>query len=567
MQISISSKNLKKIILIFLVIYTLVFAEAPDPVRARNGMVVSASELASKVGLHILKKGGNAVDAAVATGFALAVTYPSAGNLGGGGFMVIHLNDGRNVTIDYREKAPVSAHRNMFLDSLGNYDPELSSEGVTSSGVPGSVAGLLYALEEYGTMKLADVIQPAINLAQNGFQLDYRTARSFASMLDAFSKYPSSFKVFSKDGEPYNEGEIFRQPDLAKTLKLIKEKGRDGFYKGETADLIVKQVQSNGGYITHEDLAKYNAVEREPVTGTYRGYEIVSMAPPSSGGIVLIEMLNILENYEFKQEDWGSSKYIHHLVEAMKYAYADRTVHLGDEDFYPVPKEWLLSKEYAKEIFNKITEEATPSDQISAGVPPANESEETTHYSVYDAFGNAVSTTTTINSSYGNKIVVDGAGFLLNNEMDDFSAKPGEPNQFGLRGAEANSIQPEKRMLSSMTPTIVLQEKKPYLIVGSPGGSTIMTVVLQVILNCIDFKMDIQNAINQPRIHHQWLPDEIQPERYALPLDVKNNLISMGYKIGRTRSLGRAEGIIIDHENNIIYGATDPRGNGSAEGF
>jgi gamma-glutamyltranspeptidase / glutathione hydrolase len=482
--------------------------------------------------------------------------------------MVVHTQDGKNIAIDYREKAPLAASRDMYLDEEGNFDIRLSTEGTTSSGVPGSVAGLIHALENYGTMSLADVIQPAINLAELGFPLSYKTSGSFKSVLKQMD-YPSSLKVFSKDGIPYEEGEIFKQPDLAQTLKLIKEKGRDGFYKGTTAQKIVDQVQSLGGYITLEDLEKYQSVERTPVIGSYRGHTVVSMSPPSSGGIVLTQLLNILENINFTKDDWGSSKHIHFLSEAMKYAYADRSLHIGDSDFYNVPADWLTSKEYAKEIFNRINaESAIPSTEIFPGEPLVLlENEETTHYSVYDSFGNAVSTTTTINSWYGNKIVVEGAGFLLNNEMDDFSSKPGTANQFGLLGGEANSIQPEKRMLSAMTPTIILKDDKPFLIAGSPGGSTIITVVLQVIMNCIDFGMDIQTAINQPRIHHQWFPERIDFEEFGLTLDVKQNLTSKGHIIGFRRSLGRVEGIMIDHSNKIIYGATDPRGYGAAVGF
>jgi gamma-glutamyltranspeptidase/glutathione hydrolase len=561
-----------KFILVFTAFYLLTFtikAESPDPVRAKNGMVVSASKLASKVGLEILKRGGNAVDASVAVGFALAVTYPVAGNLGGGGFMVIRLHDGTTTTVDYREKAPLAAREDMFLNEKGEFVLKLSSEGVLSSGVPGSVAGLIYALEKYGTMRLEQVIQPAINLAMDGFPLDYRSAASFKSTMSEFKKYPSSLKVFSKNGISYEEGEIFKQPDLAKTLLRIKENGKDGFYSGETAELLVKQIRSLGGIITLEDLKKYTPVERIPVTGNYRGYEIISMGPPSAGGIALIQMLNVLENFIFNKEEWGSSRYLHMLVEAMKYVYADRSVHLGDEDFYPVPKDWLLSKEHAKEIFAKINfDKAIPSSEIN---PLSDgyfeESTETTHYSIYDSYGNAVSTTTTINSGYGNKIIVDGAGFLMNNEMDDFSSKPGAQNQFGLLGNEANAIQPEKRMLSSMTPTIVLKDNKPFMIIGSPGGSTIMTVVLQVILNCLDFTMDIQKAIDQPRIHHQWLPDEIRYEEFGLTIDVIEKLQKLGHKFGKPTSLGRAEGIIIDRLNNIIYGATDPRGFGAAAGY
>ena len=569
MQMSIYSK---KVFLVFCILFFVpefsVRADAPDPVRRKNGMVVSASNLASKVGLQVLKKGGNAVDAAVAVGFALAVTYPSAGNIGGGGFMVIHLKDGKNITIDYREKAPINAASEMYFDEKGSVDTNKIQEGVLSSGVPGSVAGLIYALEKYGTLKLADVIQPAINLAEIGFPLEYRLAQSFKSYLDYFKKYESSLKIFSKNGLPYLEGEIFKQPDLAFTLKQIKEKGRDSFYKGKVAELIVQQSKKLGGIITLEDLENYQAVERQAITGSYKEFEVVSMGPPSAGGIGLIQLLNVLENLNFSKAEWGSSKYIHVLVEAMKYVYADRSVHLGDEDFYPVPKGWLLSKRYSKEIFGKISDEAIASEKVFAGNPKLyKESEETTHYSVYDGQGNAVSTTTTINSGYGSKVVADGAGFLLNNEMDDFSVQPGFANQFGLIGSKANSIEPGKRMLSSMTPTIILKDGFPYLIAGSPGGSTILTVVLQVILNCIDFKMDIQEAINQPRFHHQWLPDQIDYEEFGMAVDVIDNLVKRGHKIGQIKSLGRVEGILIDIENNIIFGATDPRGFGSAEGY
>lgn len=562
----------KKILLIFSFLFFVsvfsVRADAPDPIRSKNGMVVTASNLASKVGLQILKKGGNAVDAAVAVGFALAVTYPSAGNIGGGGFMVIHLKDGKNITIDYREKAPLGSANTIYFDEKGNIIPEKIQEGILSAGVPGSVAGLIYALEKYGTMKLAEVIQPSINLAEMGFPLEYRLAQSIKSNLDYLKKYESSLKVFTKNGLPYLEGDVFKQPDLAFTLKQIKERGRDGFYKGKVAELIVQQCQILGGIISKEDLENYHPVERQPILSNYKGYEIISMGPPSAGGIGVVQMLNVLENFNFNKTEWGSSRYIHTLVEIMKYVYADRSVHLGDEDFFPVPKGWLISKQYAKEIFGKISDEAIPSEKIFAGNPKLyKENEETTHYSVYDGQGNAVSTTTTINSGYGSKVVVDGAGFLLNNEMDDFSAKPGFANQFGLIGSNANSIEPGKRMLSSMTPTIILKDGLPYLIVGSPGGSTILTVILQALLNCLDFKMDIQEAISQPRFHHQWLPDQIDYEEFGMSLDVKDNLVKRGHKIGQVKSLGRVEGILIDKENNIILGATDPRGFGAAEGY
>ncbi|MDX1701379.1 MAG: gamma-glutamyltransferase, partial [Melioribacteraceae bacterium] len=524
-------------------------ATSGRPISSKNGMVVSACSHASNVGVKILKSGGNAIDAAVGIGFALAVTYPYAGNLGGGGFMVLHLQDGHNTAIDYREKAPIAAHKDMYLDSEGNFIPELSQKGATSVGVPGSVAGLIYALEKYGSMSLETVIQPAIELAKNGWKIDRYTASSFSNAMPRFKEYPSSYKIFTKNGEEYKEGDNFIQNDLAWTLQQIKERGNDGFYKGRIAELLVDQVSKLGGFITMDDLEKYEPVEREPIRGTYRGHNIISMGPPSSGGIALIELLNILEYFNIDENEWGSSSYINKLAETMKYVYADRTYHLGDEDFYPVPRNKLISKEYALNIFKKLKPYAVPSEEINTEIPEAIiESTETTHYSVYDKDGNAVSVTTTINSGFGSKIVVEGAGFLLNNEMDDFSAKPGEPNQFGLLGSRANSIQSQKRMLSAMTPTIVLKDDKPFIIVGSPGGSTIITVVLQVIMNCIDFDMNIQQAVNAPRIHHQWFPDKIYLERHAVSKDASENLIKMGYELANRnntfRILGSAQAIM-----------------------
>ncbi len=549
-----------------LLVSVLTFAQNPDPVRGKNGMVVSASKIASEVGIQILKKGGNAIDAAVAVGFALAVTYPAAGNIGGGGFMVIHFNDGRNTSIDYREKAPMYANETMYLDSNGNFLPNLSQEGEISSGVPGSVAGLTYALEKYGTLPLKDVIKPAIKLAEKGFILDYKLVHSINAFYSDFMKYPSSMKIFTKNGKPFEEGDKFVQKDLAKTLKLISAKGRDGFYKGKVADKIVNQMRNTGGLITYEDLENYKAVERDPIISTFKGYKVITMGPPSGGGVILLQSLNVLENFEFNKDEWNSSEYIHKLVETFKYAYADRSKHLGDSDFYPVPLVELLNKDYSQRIFTQIGYNATPSSEISPGeFPKYDESQETTHYSVVDKFGNAVSVTTTINSSYGAKVVVEGAGFLLNNEMDDFSAKPGEPNQFGLTGSEANKIEPGKRMLSSMTPTIILKDEKPILILGSPGGSTIPTAVLQVIMNYLIFGMQVQAAVNSPRIHHQWLPDRIDYENRAILNDVKENLIKRNHILGELRTLGRVEAIAI--ENGMLFGATDPRGYGGAVGY
>ncbi len=558
-----------KILVILVLVCSATFlGKSQDPVRAKNGMVVSASDIASMVGVSILEKGGNAIDAAVAVGFALAVTYPQAGNIGGGGFMVIHLENGNSTTIDYREKAPSSAFRDMFLDERGEYDESKSTQGWSSSGVPGSVAGLLYALDNYGTMELKEIIEPAIKLADIGFPIDYRFARTLNSYKNQFSKNDATKKIFTSEFGKFIAGDLFVQTDLAYTLKLISEFGIEGFYEGPVAKLISQQSSNNGGYITLEDLSNYEPEEREPVYGKYRGYKIISIGPPSSGGIALIETLNALENFNIEKSDWGSSKYIHNVTEILKYVYADRSKHLGDEDFYSVPKEWLLSKERGKEIASKISQYAKPSIEIFPGKQLKEESEETTHYNVIDIKGNIVSTTTTLNSTFGNKIVVDGAGFIFNNEMDDFSAKPGTPNQFGLLGGEANSIEPNKRMLSAMTPTIILdQDDEPFMAIGSPGGSTIITVVLQVILNVIDFGMNIQTAIDMPRFHHQWMPDQIDYEPFGMSEDVKNSLVETGHKLGRLRFLGRAEGIIIDNKNGIFWGASDPRGYGKAVGF
>jgi gamma-glutamyltranspeptidase/glutathione hydrolase len=557
-----------RLLFVLLLIVPRTFAASREPVRGKNGMVASPNDLATLVGVEILKKGGNAVDAAVAVGFALAVTYPAAGNLGGGGFFVIHLADGLNTTIDFREKAPLAATRDMFLDENGNFVQEKSLTGGLASGVPGTVAGLLLALEKYGTMPLQEVIQPAIDLAKDGFILSYHMARSFNEQQKYFEKYPSSRKIFRDTEHPFVEGELFIQTDLAKTLGKIRDNGRKGFYEGDVAEMIVAEVNKNGGRMTFRDLKNYNAVERPPVTGTYRGYEIVSMGPPSAGGIALIESLNALENFNFDKTEWGSSSYIFKIVEVLKHVFADRSKYVGDEDFVKVPKKWLLSKERGKEIFEQVGDKATPSKKIFPGkVRIFDDKHETTHYSIADAEGNAVSATITLNSWYGNKIVVDGAGFLLNNEMDDFSAKPGTPNQFGLTGSEANSIQPGKRMVSSMTPTIVLKDNKPFLVVGSPGGSTIITTVLQVILNVLDFNMNVQQAVDLPRFHHQWLPDRIDYERFGMPKDVKENLIKLGEHIGKQRMLGRVQAIKIDWEKGVFYGASDPRSFGTAEGI
>lgn len=565
MRTSVFSKIILLIALLLFLSFSDGFAQVKSQ-RSENGMVVSANSLASDVGASILKKGGNAVDAAVATAFALAVTYPAAGNIGGGGFMVIHLADGKNTTIDFRETAPAKSFKNMYLDENGNFNPKLSQEGWTSTGVPGTVAGLLYTLEKYGTMKLAEVIQPAIDLAENGFELDYSSAEYLKGSIGDFLKYESSRKIFTKNGEPFQPGDSLVQKDLANTLKLIRDKGRNGFYSGEVANKFIEESDKNNGCFTKSDLENYKPVEREPLTGDYKGYKIVAMGPPSSGGIIILQALNLTAYYNFSKAEWGSSKYIHTLTEIFKHVFADRAKHMGDSDFYPVPVDFLLSPRYAKIIHDSISDKATPSAEIYPGEPAMLEHEETTHFSVADKFGNAVSTTYTLNGAFGNKIVVDGLGFLLNNEMDDFSAKPGEPNQFGLVGSEANSIQPGKRMLSSMSPTIVLKDEKPFLVIGSPGGSTIPTATLQVLLNVVEFGMGIERAIALPRFHHQWLPDQIDYEKFGMSEDVKNNLISRGQKIGWERGLGLVEGIEIDSAG-VFWGASDPRGSGKASGY
>jgi gamma-glutamyltranspeptidase/glutathione hydrolase len=557
-----------------LLVLTLLFPSLPSaasrkPVKAKNGMVVSADPLASKAGLEILKQGGNAVDAAVAVGFALAVTYPAAGNIGGGGFMNIRMADGRCFAIDYREKAPAAASRDMYLDSAGNFNSTLSEFGHRASGVPGAVAGMLTGLELFGTMERGKVIGPAYELASKGFPLLPELAEDLNWGRKQFLKFPGSTKYFVSRDSAYREGDIWKQNDLGKTLKRIIDTGRDGFYKGTTADLIVAEMKRGGGLISHADLENYQAIVREPLKGTYRGYEIISQPPVSSGGTALLQLLNILEGYDLRSSGHNSAATVHRYIEAMRRVYADRAEHLGDPEFYSVPVPWLISKAYADERRATIdTLKASSSKDVSHGTPPRMESEQTTHYSVVDKWGNCVSVTTTINGGFGCFVAVDGAGFLLNNEMDDFSAKPGVPNMFGALGNVANEIQPGKRMLSSMTPTIVTKDGKPFMVIGTPGGTTIITTVMQVICNVIDFEMNIQQAIDAPRIHHQWSPDLTYFERRGLSKDTIEKLEAMGHTLSERRgSSGLAEGIIIDAERGLLYGATDPRGYGLAIGY
>jgi len=535
--------------------------------QGTGAMVSSRSDIASEVGSEIMARGGNAIDAAVATGFALAVTYPSAGNLGGGGFMVIYPANGDVVTLDYREKAPAAAHRDMFLDAEGNVDRDLAVNSRQSAGVPGSVAGLLEALEKYGTMTPAEVIAPAIRLAEEGFVLNNDLASQFRGNMNSFRRYPASMAVFTRDGTPYESGHLWRQPDLAKTLKAIAEQGRNGFYTGPVADFIVSDMVANNGLITHADLQNYEPVWREPVHGAYRGYDIWSMPAPSSGGVLLVQMLNMLEPYALNELGWGSKETLHLMIEAQRRAYADRAEFLGDPDFVEVPSAMLTSKAYALTRFSSFDPaQASLSENIAAG-PWPEESPQTTHYSVMDNQGNGVSVTTTLNRSYGNKIVVPGAGFLLNNEMDDFSSKPDAPNSYGLIGREANEIQPGKRMLSSMTPTVVSKDGVPVLLTGSPGGSTIINTVFQVVLNFIDHGMSVEQAVASPRIHHQWLPDVVRYENGAMTEAVEAELESMGHQglNGSPFPIGDANSI--SSRNGLIEGVSDPRNEGGVAGF
>jgi gamma-glutamyltranspeptidase / glutathione hydrolase len=561
-----------------------------EPVRAENGMVVSAQIDASEAGVQILRQGGNAIDAAVATGFALAVTYPVAGNVGGGGFMVIRMADGTTTSFDYRETAPAAAHRDMYLDEEGNAVAAWSRRGHLASGVPGAVAGMLEAHERHGSLPLETVLEPAIRLAADGYVLSRRQATLLNNFRTRFEQFESTARYFTKadvSGQ-FEEGEIFKQEDLADVLRRIRDEGRDGFYRGTTADLIVAEMERGGGIITHEDLARYQAVEREPVVSHYRGHRIISMAPPSSGGIAVAQLLNAVEPYNIRNMGHNSSATVHLLGEAMRRAYADRAEWLGDPDYFDVPIDELISKSYTAERMESFRPwQADSSVAFEHGDPLALESTETTHYSVVDRDGHAVSVTTTINGSFGSYVVVDGAGFFLNNEMDDFSAKPGVPNMFGLVGNEANAIEPGKRMLSSMTPTIVEDPAGQLkMVIGTPGGATIITTVFQVIMNVLDHGMDIQQAVSAGRVHHQWLPDELRFERFALQQDVADNLVGRGWTVVQRGVWGRADGIVVEceaerstgdpssletlvttQEGCVLYGGADPRGEDVAVGY
>lgn len=545
-------------------------SNAVEPLHAEHGMVVSASREASEAGVAMLRAGGNVVDAAVATGFALAVTFPEAGNLGGGGFLVAVFADGREIALDFREMAPAAAKRTTFLDAHGDVVEGLSLRSPLASGVPGSVAGLLRAWADYasGAITREELLAPAIALAEDGFAITATFAQALNKRRAFFERDAAAAKVFvRRDDAPWRDGDVLRQPDLAATLRRIARDGADGFYAGKTADLLAALMARTGGLITRADLAAYKPVYREPVVGSFRDYRIVSMPPPSSGGVLLLQMLNMLDTLPFDGLAHNSAPYVHLLTEVARRAYADRAMHLGDPDFWPVPVEMLTDPEYALARAADISSDrATPSGEVAAGKAAViSESLETTHYSVADAAGNAVAVSTTLNASYGSGILVEGAGFFLNNEMDDFSLKPGVPNLYGLVGGEANAVAPGKRMLSSMTPTIAVRAGKPALVLGSPGGSTIITTVLQVFLNVASHGMDIGDAVAAPRVHHQWLPDRIVYEDGALNTATVEHLQAMGHDLQETDKIGQANCLSV--EDGRVHGAPDSRGENAAVGF
>jgi gamma-glutamyltranspeptidase / glutathione hydrolase len=530
------------------------------PVEAKHGMVVSAHALASEAGVEVMKAGGNAIDAAIATGLALAVVQPGAGNIGGGGFMVIVMKDGRSFAFDFREKAPGAARKEMYLDASGKYVKNSNHEGYRAVGVPGTVAGFDLALRKLGTKSWKELTVSAIRLAEGGFTLSPSMDADFKNMKRDFEKYSSTAKIFLKNnGLPYTKGDLWRQPDLAKSLKLIQKYGRDGFYKGTTAHLIAEDMKMHGGLITEEDLAEYQAVERAPIHGTYRGYDIISMPPPSSGGVALIEMLNILEGYDLKSAGHNTAASLHLLAEAMRNAYRDRAEYLGDPDFVAsIPVEKLTSKENAKKIRESINLQHASKSTLGKHVG-ASESSETTHYSVVDSEGNAVVVTYTLEQWYGSRIVAEGTGIMLNDEMGDFNPIPGVTDSTGFIGTKPNLVEPGKRMLSSMTPTIILQNGKPWVLLGAVGGRTIINSVLQGVLNLVDYQMNIVEAIEAGRIHHQWLPDHIVMERSVSTGDLRMKLEAMGHRIERTFRLGPMNGLMIDPKTGVREGAADSR--------
>lgn len=533
-----------------------------------NAAVVTAEKRASMVGRDILLQGGNAVDAAVAVQFALAVTLPRAGNIGGGGFMVVHLADGTSRALDFREQAPLKADENMYMRN-GEYVARLSREGGLASGVPGVVDGMLKALEEYGSLPLEQVIQPAIELAREGYRLSYKQAEDLNRYARFFRKYEGSANYFIQNDTPkkWKEGDLFPQPDLAGTLQRVADHGRSGFYEGETANLLVKEIEEQGGIISHEDLQRYESVWRDPVKASFHGYDLYIMPPPSSGSIAIAQILEMLQPYNLQDMGFNSAEYVHLLTEAMRRAFADRAHFLGDPDFVDIPKEELVNPAYNRkrmESFN--SRKASSSDDVGHGNIPYGESVETTHYSIIDENGNAVAVTTTLNGSFGSKVAVSGAGFLLNNEMDDFTAEPGEPNMFGLIQGKANAIEPGKRMLSSMSPAIVTKNNSVRMVLGAAGGPRIITATLHNFLNMAVFDMNPAQAISAPRFHHQWMPDTLYYEKFGLSPDTRHLLEDKGHLLSPVDGLGRAHTILVD-ESGIKRGAPDSRGDGMAAGF
>jgi gamma-glutamyltranspeptidase/glutathione hydrolase len=544
-------------------------AASREPVRARHGMVASTSEIASRVGVEVMQRGGNAIDAAVAVGLALAVTWPAAGNIGGGGFMMIRRANGDTEIIDYRERGPLAATRDMYLDKKGDVIKGASTVGYRAAGVPGTVAGLSLALERHGKLKWADVIEPARKLAADGFTMNYHLTRGLEGTQKLLTQFPDSKRIFLRDGKFYQEGERFVQPELAETLARLKENGPREFYEGKTAKLIAEDMKDHGGLITEKDLMDYQPTVRKPVKGTYRGYEIVTMPPPSSGGAALLEILNMLEHFNLAEMGPGSSDTIHLLVEAQRRAFADRAEFMGDADFVKVPLEGMISKKYADGLAKTIDpNHATPSEKTRAGTPAGYESTQTTHFTVIDEEGNVVSNTYTLNGGFGSGATARGTGVLLNNEMDDFTSKPGVPNAYGLLQSENNAIAPRKRPLSAMTPTIVLKDGKVWFAIGSPGGPTIINTVLQVVVNVIDFGMNIQQAIDAPRFHHQWMPDRIQFEPLGINRDTRVALEKKGHVFAeKPGNMGDAEGVMIDLKTGLRLGASDPRSGGVPVGY
>jgi gamma-glutamyltranspeptidase / glutathione hydrolase len=566
---------MKKLIALALFIAVPLDAASRLPVRAKHAMVASIDGIASRIGADIMQRGGNAVDAAVAVALTLAVTWPEAGNLGGGGFMLIHKADGSDEAIDYRERAPQSASRDMYLDANGNVIKDMSLVGYKASGVPGTIAGLSLAHKKYGKLPWADVVEPARKLAAEGFPVSEYFVRSINNkrLQERMQKFPETWRIFQRNGNPFQPGDVFVQPELAATLARIQKDPSD-FYRGETARLIVAEMQAHGGNLTASDLSGYEPTIRKPLRSTYRGYDVITMPPPSSGGIALIEMLNMLEPYDLNAMGWHSSEEVHTVVEVMRRAYADRAKYLGDTDFVRAPVAALTSRAYAEQRRKDITARATDSKALGDVAPSRYESTQTTHFTIIDADGNVVSNTYTLNESYGSAVTVPGAGFLLNDEMDDFTSKPGVPNAYGLIQGEANAIAPNKRPLSSMTPTIVLKDGKVVLATGSPGGASIINTVLQVITNVVDFGMNLQQAVDSARFHHQWLPDKIAWEMFEFSSDTLRALEAKGYVLeappgypSDPRGIGNADTVGTDPATGDRLGASDPRRGGAAVGW